>query len=79
MTPRWSTKNPSSGLDAVPDDSYNIAMRLAGKDGGGRRLALIFTRRGDRLRPVSARPMRRKEREVYEEAIDDQGEEDQGT
>ena len=51
---------------------------LLGRDRNGRRLALIFTRRGDRLRPVSARPMRRKEREAYEEAIDDEGEEDQG-
>ena len=35
----------------------------------GRKLALIFTRRGERLRPVSCRPMRRNERKVYEEAI----------
>lgn len=51
---------------------------LLGQDRGGRRLALIFTRRGDRLRPVSARPMRRKEREIYEEAIGS-SEEDEGT
>jgi uncharacterized DUF497 family protein len=30
---------------------------------------LVFTRRGDRLRPISCRPMRRTERQVYEEAI----------
>lgn len=35
----------------------------------GRRLTLVLTRRGDRLRPVSCRPMRRTERKVYEEAI----------
>ena len=35
----------------------------------GRRLALILTRRRDRLRPVSCRPMRRNERRVYGEAI----------
>jgi len=34
----------------------------------GRHLALIFTRRGEKLRPISGRPMRRKERSVYEEA-----------
>lgn len=39
-----------------------------GEDAGGRRLALVFTRRGDRLRPISCRPMRRKERMVYEKA-----------
>jgi len=43
---------------------------LLGRDDRGRRLALIFTRRGDRLRPISSRPMRRAERQVYEEAID---------
>lgn len=40
---------------------------LLGEDASGRRLALIFTRRGDRIRPVSCRPMRPKEKEVYEE------------
>ena len=43
---------------------------LLGRDRKGRRLALVFTRRGDRLRPISCRPMRRAERQVYEEAID---------
>ena len=42
---------------------------LLGQDASGRRLALIFTRRGARLRPVSCRAMRRHERKVYEEAI----------
>jgi hypothetical protein len=35
---------------------------------GGRPLALIFTRRGDKLRAISGRPMRRKERAAYEDA-----------
>lgn len=43
-----------------------------GRDDRGRRLALVFTRRGDRLRPISCRPMRRKERRRYEEAISGQ-------
>jgi len=34
----------------------------------GRRLALIFTRRGNRLRAISCRAMHRKERALYEEA-----------
>jgi uncharacterized protein len=42
---------------------------LLGRSSAGRRLALIFTRRSEKLRPVSCRPMRRKEREVYEDAI----------
>ena len=41
---------------------------LLGKDLGGRPLALIFTRRGDQLRPISCRPMRANERKVYEQA-----------
>jgi uncharacterized DUF497 family protein len=41
---------------------------VLGEDPAGRRLALVFTRRGHRLRPISCRPMRRKERTVYEKA-----------
>lgn len=40
---------------------------VLGEDAAGRRLALIFTRRGDRLRPISCRAMRAKERSLYEE------------
>ncbi len=42
---------------------------LHGEDAAGRRLALIFTRRGNRLRPISCRPMRVKERRRYEETV----------
>lgn len=42
---------------------------LLGQNDKGRQLALIFTRRGDRLRPISCRPMRRRERQVYAQAI----------
>jgi uncharacterized DUF497 family protein len=41
---------------------------VLGENETGRRLALVFTRRGDRLRPISCRPMRRKEKALYEEA-----------
>lgn len=41
---------------------------LLGESDTGRRLALIFTRHGDQLRPISCRPMRRNERKLYEEA-----------
>ena len=44
---------------------------LLGIDESGRHLALIFTRRGIRLRPISCRPMRRNERRMYEEAVHD--------
>jgi hypothetical protein len=47
---------------------------VLGQDGRQRRLALVLTRRGDRLRPISCRPMRRKERILYEEAIRTRGE-----
>ena len=40
---------------------------LLGEDWNGRLLALVFTRRGDKLRPISCRTMRHKERERYEE------------
>jgi len=42
---------------------------VLGTSEGGRKLELILTRRRERLRPVSCRPMRRHERKVYEEAI----------
>ena len=41
---------------------------LLGETDARRRLALIFTRRGDQLRPISCRPMRRNERNLYGEA-----------
>src|ERR1700722_20527906 len=40
---------------------------ILGKDSGGRGLALIFTRRGELLRPISCRPMRENERKLYEQ------------
>ncbi|HEY2931853.1 MAG TPA: BrnT family toxin [Acidobacteriota bacterium] len=46
-----------------------IRWLALGQDNTGRRLTLIFTRRGDRVRSISCRPMRRKERKLYEEAI----------
>ena len=35
----------------------------------GRRAALIFARRGEKLRPISCRAMRRNEKEAYDDAI----------
>jgi uncharacterized DUF497 family protein len=41
---------------------------LLGETDAGRKLALIFTRRDDKLRPISCRSMRRNERRLYDEA-----------
>ena len=41
---------------------------LLGMDHSRRRLALIFTRRGDKLRAISCRAMRKNEQKLYEEA-----------
>ena len=38
-----------------------------GRTAEGRTLAIVFTLRGDRIRPVSARDMNRKERQRYAE------------
>jgi uncharacterized DUF497 family protein len=39
-----------------------------GRTADGRALAVVFTLRGDRIRPISARDMNRKERGRYAEA-----------
>ena len=41
---------------------------LLGETDTGRRLALIFTRRKEKLRPITCRAMRRTERRQYDEA-----------
>ncbi len=41
---------------------------LLGVTSGGRHVALVFTRRGDTLRPISWRAMRKREKEVYDAA-----------
>jgi uncharacterized DUF497 family protein len=41
---------------------------LLGVTSGGRHAALVFTRRGDKLRPISCRAMRKWEKEVYDAA-----------
>lgn len=42
---------------------------ILGRSESGRNLALIFTRRLERLRPISCRPMRPDERRLYEASI----------
>jgi uncharacterized DUF497 family protein len=41
---------------------------LLGMTAGGRRAALVFARRGDKLRPISCRAMRKREKEAYDAA-----------
>lgn len=41
---------------------------LLGVTSSGRHAALVFTRRGDTLRPISCRAMRKREKEAYDEA-----------
>ena len=41
---------------------------LLGATSDGRRAALIFARRGEKLRPISCRAMRKKEKEAYDAA-----------
>jgi uncharacterized DUF497 family protein len=41
---------------------------LLGVTSDGRHAALVFTRREDRLRPISCRAMRKKEKEAYDAA-----------
>lgn len=44
-----------------------------GRTATGRRVAVIFTRRAARVRPISCRPMRRNERRLYEERRSQEG------
>lgn len=41
---------------------------VLGKTDAGRRLFVVFTVRGTKIRVISARPMNRKERQLYDEA-----------
>jgi len=72
----FSTVDVESLLDApvlfagrVVEPAYEEARYLLlGVTAGGRRAALVFARRGDRLRPISCRAMRKKEKEAYDAA-----------
>lgn len=53
-------------VDPPQDEWRGLVL---GQSDAGRRLALIFTRRGDKLRPISCRPMGIGERRLYETSI----------
>jgi uncharacterized DUF497 family protein len=42
---------------------------LLGVTSTGKMVALVFTRRGDRIRPISSRPMRRNERHRHAKQV----------
>lgn len=43
---------------------------ILGENPNGRPLALVFTRRGEKIRPISCRPMRTREWRFYETIIE---------
>ncbi|MDE2313709.1 MAG: BrnT family toxin [Elusimicrobia bacterium] len=40
-----------------------------GRSAAGNLLTLIFTRRGEKLRPISCRRMRKEEKALYEKSV----------
>lgn len=61
-------------LASDPAHSTHEARYFAlGQSDGGRRLLVVFTLRGALVRVISARPMSRREREVYREAEIEEG------
>lgn len=57
-------------LIVLDDPRYSLAEKrwaAFGKTDAGRLLVVVFTKRGNRLRVISARDMNRKERKFYEE------------
>lgn len=55
-------------FDAEPKPPNNEKrFILQGITNAERRLFIVFTTRGDKIRPISARDMSRKERKYYEE------------
>ncbi len=57
----------------IPDDGHSRAERrwaALGRTSEGRTLTVIFTLRGELIRPLSARPMSRKERRRYAQTLE---------
>ena len=55
-------------IAAPPHDEWRGL--ILGENLNGRPLALVFTRRGEKLRPISCRSMRALERRFYETIIE---------
>ena len=72
----FSTADVESLLDApvlfagriVEPTHEEACYLLLGVTAGGRRAALVFARRGEKLRPISCRAMRKREKEEYDAA-----------
>ncbi len=57
----------------LPDPKHSdreMRMTLLGRTTPGRKLTIIFTIRNNRVRVISAREMSKKERSIYDEAIE---------
>ncbi|RMF56704.1 MAG: BrnT family toxin [Calditrichaeota bacterium] len=52
----------------VKHSQYEPRYYVLGHTNAGRRLFVVFTVRGNRIRVISARDMSRKERKIYEQA-----------
>ncbi len=77
--PKIERRYPREEVESVFTDTGRIQRLAYTKDGeerfgtvgrsdAGRLLCVIYTYRGGLIRPTSARPARREERELYEEA-----------
>jgi uncharacterized DUF497 family protein len=72
----FSTADVESLLDApvlfagrIVEPAHEEARYLLlGVTADGRRAALVFARRGENLRPISCRAMRKREKEAYDAA-----------
>lgn len=61
--------NPTILFDDQRHSTKEKRFGMLGKTDKGRRLAITFTIRGNRVRVIMARDMIRKERSVYEETV----------
>jgi uncharacterized DUF497 family protein len=64
----WQTEYIFAGkiIEPAHDEWRGLILGLME---GGRATALIFTRRGEKIRPISCRPMRENEWRFYEKRI----------
>ena len=64
----------STGVIILPDGGHSLSekrYRALGKDTDRRSVFVVFTIRGDEIRPISARYMHQKEVESYEKDYPD--------
>ena len=60
--------DPKAIISEDPKHSkVEVRWLLLGKTKEGRSLTVVFTKRGNKIRVISARPQGRKERRLYEE------------